>query len=118
HIVGALGPARRLAGRLDRGEQQCDQHGNDRDDDQELDQREAERLSACKPLLGSHWKTPRTRNKRWRGSARNLTTDSRTSVVSGKPGAVTTLWTISVLGPASQQERESQGFRNGATCCP
>jgi hypothetical protein len=33
-------PPRGFASRLDRGQQQGDQHGNDRDDDQKLDQGE------------------------------------------------------------------------------
>ena len=40
-VVGALDPSCRLARRLHGGEQQCDQHGDDRDDDQEFDQGEA-----------------------------------------------------------------------------
>src|SRR4051812_3505842 len=38
--VDALAPPRSLAGRLDRGQEQGDQHRDDRDDDQELDQGE------------------------------------------------------------------------------
>jgi hypothetical protein len=40
-VVDALSPAGRLARRLDRGEQECDQDRNDCDHDQELHQREA-----------------------------------------------------------------------------
>jgi hypothetical protein len=39
-VVDALGATRGLAGSLDRGQKQGDQDGNDRDDDQELDQGE------------------------------------------------------------------------------
>ena len=39
-VVGALGPAGRLARGLHGGQEQGDQHRDDRDDDQELDQRE------------------------------------------------------------------------------
>jgi hypothetical protein len=40
-VVDAPGPPRRLARRLDGGQQQGDQDGDDRDDHQQLDQREA-----------------------------------------------------------------------------
>ena len=40
-IVGTLGAARRLAGRLDGRKEQCDQHADDRDHHQKLDQRES-----------------------------------------------------------------------------
>ena len=39
-VVGALGTAGRLAGRLDGGQEQRDQDGDDRDDDEQLDQGE------------------------------------------------------------------------------
>src|SRR5579883_344048 len=39
-VVDALGAPRRLAGRLDRGQEQGNQDGDDRNDDQEFDQRE------------------------------------------------------------------------------
>ena len=39
-VVDALGPPGGLAGRLDGGQQQGDQDGDDRDDHQQLDQRE------------------------------------------------------------------------------
>ena len=39
-VVGALRPPRRLARRLDRGEQQSDQHRDDRDDHEQLDEGE------------------------------------------------------------------------------
>ena len=40
-VVRALGAAGRFAGRLDRGQQKCDQDSNDRNDDEQLDEREA-----------------------------------------------------------------------------
>ena len=40
-VVGALDPPRRFPRRLHGGEQQSDQDGDDRDDDEQLDQGEA-----------------------------------------------------------------------------
>jgi hypothetical protein len=40
-VVGALDSPRRLACRLHGGEEQRDEHADDRDNDQELNQREA-----------------------------------------------------------------------------
>jgi len=40
HVVDALRTAGRLAGRLDGGQEQADQDGNDGDHHQEFDQRE------------------------------------------------------------------------------
>jgi hypothetical protein len=40
-VVDALGPPGRLARRLDCGQEQGDQHGDDRDHDEQLNQREA-----------------------------------------------------------------------------
>ena len=40
-LIGALRPPGRLAGRLDRRQQQGDQDANDGDHDQQFDQREA-----------------------------------------------------------------------------
>ena len=48
-VVGALGAAGRLARGLHGREQQCDQYRNDRDDDQELDQRETRSSAHEKP---------------------------------------------------------------------
>ena len=52
-VVDALRPPGGLARRLDGGQEQCDQDGDDRDDDQELDQRKAAALHRVTPYGGT-----------------------------------------------------------------
>ena len=82
-VVGALGPPRRLARRLDRRQEQGDQDAHDRDDDQQLDQGEAR--PAGRPRLAKESETwngpPDTEpEKRW-GYLRRVLAGAGTSMI-------------------------------------
>jgi hypothetical protein len=65
-IVDALGPPARFSSGLNRRQEQCDQDGDDRDDDQQLDQGESAERHKVSSRLGHQKPRIKVRNKRWR----------------------------------------------------
>src|SRR5436305_1315307 len=63
-VVGALEARGRLAHLLDGGEQEADQHGDDGDDDQQLDQREGASATAAGVCVDAAHETDPQRAKR------------------------------------------------------
>ena len=108
-VVGALGPAGRLAGRLDGRQQQGDQHADDGDDHQQLDQGEAtagQDASGEAPWKGGTQYGPTGTADRWPSIPRG-----REDFVPDHSGP----WTHGTRGVPRASARPGAGGRGGAS---